>query len=161
MICDCSVSDWRERARADYTYIELCEGTGRIAIRGNFRKATTLRLQMEASNQLRDCILRCVKSLFLQAAQTAACNRMHELPERLARWLLMCEDRIEANHAPVTQELLAMIIFSKNQILSRMSPARKVGKSRFKCSATSARRTRLAPSQAELARVALIDGITE
>jgi CRP-like cAMP-binding protein len=62
--------------------------------------ARTLLLQTEASSQLRKCLLRSIQSLLVQTAQTAACNRVHELPERLARWLLMCDDRIQADHAP-------------------------------------------------------------
>jgi hypothetical protein len=34
------------------------------------------------------------QELGMQAMQVAACNRLHEVPERLARWLLMSQDRI-------------------------------------------------------------------
>ena len=56
--------------------------------------------------------------LLMQTAQTAACNRVHELPERLARWILMCADRIEADHAPVTQDLLAMMLGTRRSSIS-------------------------------------------
>jgi CRP-like cAMP-binding protein len=46
----------------------------------------------------------------LQTAQTAACNRVHELPERLARWLLMCRDRVGEDRMVITQEFLAMML---------------------------------------------------
>ncbi len=45
----------------------------------------------------------------MQAAQTAACNRLHELGQRLARWLLMTEDRIGPEFI-VTQEYLAQML---------------------------------------------------
>src|SRR5215467_3550426 len=32
----------------------------------------------------------------LQIAQIAACNRLHEIEQRLARWLLMCQDRVDS-----------------------------------------------------------------
>jgi CRP-like cAMP-binding protein len=81
-------------------------------------KGKSLVLQMEASSLLRDCLLRSVQSLLVQIAQTAACNRMHELPGRLARWLLMCDDKIEADLAPVTQEFLAMTLGTRASSIS-------------------------------------------
>jgi CRP-like cAMP-binding protein len=46
----------------------------------------------------------------MQATQIAACNRVHEVNERLARWLLMSADRIESNSVPLTQEFLAQML---------------------------------------------------
>jgi len=48
----------------------------------------------------------------MQLAQTAACNRLHNLEQRLARWLLMSQDRIESKVLPYTQELLAIMLGS-------------------------------------------------
>jgi CRP-like cAMP-binding protein len=46
----------------------------------------------------------------MQVAQLAACNRLHELEQRLARWLLMCQDRIDASLLPLTHEFLAQML---------------------------------------------------
>jgi CRP-like cAMP-binding protein len=46
----------------------------------------------------------------MQVTQIAACNRLHEVHERLARWLLMCADRVESNSLPLTQEFLAQML---------------------------------------------------
>jgi CRP-like cAMP-binding protein len=46
----------------------------------------------------------------LQIAQIAACNRLHEIEQRLARWLLMCQDRIGSEFLPVTHEFLAQML---------------------------------------------------
>jgi CRP-like cAMP-binding protein len=46
----------------------------------------------------------------LQATQVAACNRLHEVDERLARWLLMSQDRIGSPLVPLTQEFLAHML---------------------------------------------------
>jgi CRP-like cAMP-binding protein len=43
----------------------------------------------------------------LQSAQLAACNRLHQIEQRLARWLLMCQDRTGSEFIPLTQEFLA------------------------------------------------------
>ena len=46
----------------------------------------------------------------MQITQIAACNRLHEVHERLARWLLMCADRVDSNSLPLTQELLGQML---------------------------------------------------
>ena len=46
----------------------------------------------------------------MEIAQVAACNRLHEVHERLARWLLMCADRVRSNDLPLTQEFLAQML---------------------------------------------------
>jgi CRP-like cAMP-binding protein len=45
-----------------------------------------------------------------QVAQIAACNRLHSIEQRLARWLLMCQDRIDSFRLPVTHEFLAQML---------------------------------------------------
>lgn len=42
----------------------------------------------------------------LQAQQIAACNQLHEVDERLARWLLMTQDRVRLEVLPLTHDLL-------------------------------------------------------
>jgi CRP-like cAMP-binding protein len=53
---------------------------------------------------------RYVQILGMQGTQVAACNRLHEVDERLARWLLMCQDRIGSDFVPLTQEFLAHML---------------------------------------------------
>lgn len=53
---------------------------------------------------------RYVQFLAMQATHVAACNRIHEVHERLARWLLSCQDRIESNTVPLTHEILAQML---------------------------------------------------
>ena len=48
--------------------------------------------------------------LALQGSQLAACNRLHEVDERLARWLLMSQDRVDGSNLMLTQESLAMML---------------------------------------------------
>ena len=48
--------------------------------------------------------------LAMQVAQIAACNRIHEVEERLGRWLLMCADRAGNHRLPLTQELLGQML---------------------------------------------------
>ena len=46
----------------------------------------------------------------MQVTQIAACNRLHEVHERLARWLLMCSDRVSSNDLALTQEFLGQML---------------------------------------------------
>jgi CRP-like cAMP-binding protein len=46
----------------------------------------------------------------MQVAQLAACNRLHEVEQRLARWLLMCQDRFDSQLLPLTHEFLAQML---------------------------------------------------
>jgi CRP-like cAMP-binding protein len=46
----------------------------------------------------------------MEVTQIAACNRLHEVEERLTRWLLMSGDRVDSNSLPLTQELLGQML---------------------------------------------------
>ncbi len=46
----------------------------------------------------------------MQAAQLAACNRLHEIEQRLSRWLLMCQDRMDSPLLPLTHDFLAQML---------------------------------------------------
>jgi CRP-like cAMP-binding protein len=65
---------------------------------------------------LRDCpkldksLQRYSQELSIQSAQVAACNRLHEVEERLARWLLMSQDRVGGSSLALTQETLSHML---------------------------------------------------
>jgi CRP-like cAMP-binding protein len=46
----------------------------------------------------------------MQVAQTAACNRLHDVKQRLARWLLMTQDRVDSASLPITHDFLATML---------------------------------------------------
>jgi CRP-like cAMP-binding protein len=75
-------------------------------------KADWLREMLPVMPSLRLQLSRYVLMQGLQMAQVAACNRLHELEHRLARWLLMCQDRVDAEVLPLTQEFLAQMLGS-------------------------------------------------
>src|SRR3954452_3187401 len=54
--------------------------------------------------------MRFMQVLNIQISHTAACNAHHDLPERLARWLLMAHDRAESATLPLTQEFVSMML---------------------------------------------------
>jgi CRP-like cAMP-binding protein len=72
--------------------------------------ARDLIAEFRQNGKLNEMILRFVQSMFTQVAQTAACNRLHTLDQRLARWLLMTHDRIDDSKLPLTQEFLSRML---------------------------------------------------
>jgi CRP-like cAMP-binding protein len=56
--------------------------------------------------------------LGIQSTQLAACNRLHDVEERLARWLLMSHDRIGSKTLPLTQEFLAQMLGTRRSTVS-------------------------------------------
>ena len=60
--------------------------------------------------ELHRLLLRYAQAFFVQAAQTAACNRFHQMEARLAKWLLTTRDRARSDELDLTQEFLAMML---------------------------------------------------
>ena len=80
-------------------------------------EATALRIEAESLfGFLRQChflerqLQQCSQMMAMEATQIAACNRLHEVEQRLSRWLLMCSDRLGTKSLPLTQELLAQML---------------------------------------------------
>jgi CRP-like cAMP-binding protein len=83
-------------------------------------EATALRIPLRqlqkafrSSEEIRDRVLEFVQSQTLSLAQLAGCHRLHEAEERLARWLLMAQDRVQSDELNFTQEFLAMMLGSR------------------------------------------------
>jgi CRP-like cAMP-binding protein len=64
----------------------------------------------EGSAILADLMHRYTQALFEQVSQTAACNRLHALEQRCARWLLMTHDRVDGDELTLTQEFLSYML---------------------------------------------------
>jgi CRP-like cAMP-binding protein len=62
------------------------------------------------SRALRRALDRYSQFVIETISQSAACNRVHVIEERCARWLLMSHDRIGRSEIPLTQELLAQML---------------------------------------------------
>jgi len=54
----------------------------------------------------------------MQVAQTAACNRLHNIQQRLARWLLMTQDRVDSGTLPITHDFIATMMGTDRSTVS-------------------------------------------
>ena len=54
----------------------------------------------------------------MQVAQTAACNRLHDLQQRLSRWLLMTQDRVGSGVLPITHDFVATMMGTDRSTVS-------------------------------------------
>jgi len=54
----------------------------------------------------------------MQVAQTAACNRLHDIEQRLARWLLMTQDRVDSKALAITHDFLATMLGTNRSSVS-------------------------------------------
>jgi CRP-like cAMP-binding protein len=64
----------------------------------------------DESAAVRGILLRSTAAWLNQSAQTAACNRVHTIEKRCARWLLMSSDRIHSDTVPMTHEFLSSML---------------------------------------------------
>jgi CRP-like cAMP-binding protein len=69
-----------------------------------------LREEFKRAGVFHDLLLRYTQGLLLQTSQVAACNGLHSVSERLARWLLMSYDRCVCEDLPFTHEFLALML---------------------------------------------------
>ena len=68
------------------------------------------RIAVQASVSLRDLTVAYNEVLLAQVQQTAACNALHAVEARLARWLLQTRDRTDSDTLPLTQEFLSEML---------------------------------------------------
>ena len=60
--------------------------------------------------RFRALLLRYIMALLNQIAQVTSCNRLHEVQERCARWLLQTHDRVLSDSFPLTHEFLSQML---------------------------------------------------
>jgi CRP-like cAMP-binding protein len=78
--------------------------------KGQSIPAAQLRRATQTSVSLRDSLLKFVQAFGVQTTHTAICNAQSRIDVRLARWLLMAQDRIQAEILPLTHEFLSLML---------------------------------------------------
>jgi CRP-like cAMP-binding protein len=91
-----------ERPRHE-TYIQVAGSGHRLS-------ADHLRGALEASTTLRQVCLQYAHAFMTQMADTALSNGRHKIEERLARWLLLADDRLDDHEIPLTHEFLSVML---------------------------------------------------
>jgi CRP-like cAMP-binding protein len=83
-----------------------------VQIEGNglIIESDLLRRILPRTPQLEQMLRRYAHFHTMQVVQAAACNCLHQVPERLARWLAMSYERTESELLPLTQEFLAQML---------------------------------------------------
>jgi CRP-like cAMP-binding protein len=96
---------------------------------GGFRiESKLLQHILHQTPQLEQMLRRYAHALSMQLAQAAACNCLHQIPERLARWLKMAYDRTGSDLLPVTQEFLAQMLGCRRaSVTSALGRLQKAG----------------------------------
>jgi CRP-like cAMP-binding protein len=70
-------------------------------------EARSLKAEFDRNPEMRAVMLRYTQALIAQISQTTACNSLHDLEQRLARWLLEVQDRVESDELKLTQEFIS------------------------------------------------------
>ena len=91
-------------------------------------KANQFRLELQQSIPFQKHVNLYTHSLMAQIAQTAACNRFHQVEARLARWLLMTRDRVGSNQFRLTQEFLSDMLGVRRVGVTKAANALKAHK---------------------------------
>jgi CRP-like cAMP-binding protein len=109
-------------------YITQIEGT---AVR---IPADPLKREFDSSKPVRDVLLRYTQVMIAHLSQNVACNRLHTLEQRFARWLLEIHDRIQSDAFHLTHEFMAEMLGVRRsgvtEALNRFEEARLIVKQR-------------------------------
>jgi CRP-like cAMP-binding protein len=73
-------------------------------------KSARFSREIGRSPPLQQGVYRYADTLLAQVSRTAACNRFHQVEQRLARWLLMTRDRVRSDEFRLTQEFLSHML---------------------------------------------------
>ena len=73
-------------------------------------KAKSMQEEFTRGGEFQHLLLRYTQALITQISQTAVCNRLHSVEQRLCRWLLMTHDRTQSDDLQMTQEFISNML---------------------------------------------------
>ncbi len=95
-----------------------------------FRLGTdAMQTVLKAVPQLQMILTRYAVVQGMQVAQTVACNRLHRIEQRLARWLLMAQDRVDSGLVAMTHDFLATMLGTNRPTVSAAAAILQMRKS--------------------------------
>jgi CRP-like cAMP-binding protein len=95
-------------------------------------RASAFRQEIERHGAFEELMAHYAQALFGFVAQSAVCNAVHSVEQRLARWLLMARDRMGRDDFPLTQEFVAMMLGASRPTVSIVaSTLQKAGLIRY------------------------------
>jgi len=77
--------------------------------------ANALKEDFARGGHLQRLLLLYTQALLSQIGQTAVCNRLHSVEQRLCRWLLLCRDRVKSDELLMTQEFIANMLGGRRE----------------------------------------------
>lgn len=78
-------------------------------------KAAILQREFAKGGAFQRLLLRYTQALITQISQTAVCNRLHSVENRLCRWLLLSHDRARSDELIMTQEFLSHMLGGRRE----------------------------------------------
>ncbi len=81
-----------------------------VADSGMRMEASLLKTEFGQGGVVQSLLLRYTQALYALTLQNAACNRLHQIDERLARWLLLVCERVGSNELLLTHEFIAEML---------------------------------------------------
>ncbi|MFN2565975.1 MAG: Crp/Fnr family transcriptional regulator [Gemmatimonadaceae bacterium] len=83
--------------------------------------AADFRALVPPEHPLHGIVRRYVDAFMMQVSQSVACNRVHDVAQRLARWLCITHDRVRSDEFPLTQEVIAQMLGVRRQTVSEVA----------------------------------------
>jgi len=95
-----------QKTSPDRAIVQIPDGAVRARVE-------VIKEEFARAGKLQSGLLRYAYTFMRQVSQTAACNAAHTAEERLSRWLLMCQDRVESDELNLTQEFIAEMLATR------------------------------------------------
>ena len=99
---------WGGNTTTTSAFVQVADGGMRM-------ESLRLLAEFNRGGALQRLLLRYMQALHTQVSQTAACNRLHSVEARLARWLLMVSDYVRSDQFMLTQEFIAQMLGTRRE----------------------------------------------
>jgi CRP-like cAMP-binding protein len=81
-------------------------------------RAAVMHAEFQRGGAFHTLLLRYTQALLTQIAQTAVCNRLHTIEQRLCRWLLLTQDRVPPGAVRMTHEFIGQMLAARRESIT-------------------------------------------